>query len=84
MQLLGSLNKAGLVRLLENLLGITHQAAVLQHALVLVHLAPKLVQTPRPRLLDGPQHLKLPLLEGLEQSLKVLVGPTLRQLAFLL
>lgn len=38
-QLLGRLHEARLVGLLQHLLSVAHQPAVLQHALVLLHLA---------------------------------------------
>lgn len=47
-QLLGSLDKAGVVGLLQHLLGVTHHARVLQHGLVLLDLA---VQAGQPLLL---------------------------------
>lgn len=37
-QLLCGLHEAGLIRLLQHLLGVAHEPAVLQHALVLLHL----------------------------------------------
>lgn len=63
MQLLGSLDKAGVVSLLQHLLGIAHHARVLQHGLVLPDLA---VQAGQP--------LLLALLDGLQQG-----GPLLLQ-----
>lgn len=45
MQLLSSLYKARLIRLLQHLLGVAHQTAVLQHALVLLHLG-RIFKTP--------------------------------------
>lgn len=80
MQQFGCLNEAGLVSLLQHLLGISHEAAVLQHALILLHLSPEPVHAQVPGLLDGPQHLSLSLLKGLEETLKVFVGPSLCEL----
>lgn len=37
-QLFCSLHKTGLIRLFQHLLRVTHESAVLQHALVLLHL----------------------------------------------
>lgn len=45
MELLCSLYEAGLIRLLQHLLRVTHQTTVLQHALVLLHLRNILVIT---------------------------------------
>lgn len=49
-----------------------------------LYLPPEHVQATGPVLFDGPQHLRLSLLQGLKQTFKVLVGLTLRQLAILL
>lgn len=47
-------------------------------------LALELVQASVSGLFDGAQHLGPPLLQGLKQPLKVLVGPALCELAVLL
>lgn len=116
-QLLCGLHKTGLIRLLQHLLRVTHQPAVLQHALVLLHLqediwkeifqpaqtlnedtrvsflgsvpvrtdlSPELLHASVPRLLDGPQHLRFPLLQSFKQALKVLGGTALGGLAVFL
>lgn len=48
------------------------------------YLSPELVQASVSRLFDGPQHLWLPLLQSLKQTLKVLISSTLCQLAIFL
>lgn len=84
MKLLGCLNKAGLVCLFEDLLRISHKATVFQHALILLHLPTELVQAPVPRLLNGPQHFRLPLLESLKEKLEVFIGLSFCKLAVFL
>lgn len=48
------------------------------------HLGPELVHAPVPRLLNGLQHLRLPRLQSLKQTLKVLGGAAFSQLAVFL
>lgn len=83
-QQFGCLNEAGLVGLLQHFLCVSHEAAVLQHALILLHLTTEPVHTQVPGLLDGPQHLGLSLLKGLEETLKVFVGLSLCELPIFL
>lgn len=61
-QLLGSLDKAGVVGFLQHLLGIAHHARVLQHGLVFLDLA---VQAGQP--------LLLALLDRLQQGCPLLL-----------
>lgn len=84
MQQFGRLDEAGLVGLLQHLLSVSHEAAVLQHALVLLHLSPQTLHPQTPALLDAALHLRPALLKRLQQTLEVFVSTSLGELTVLL